>query len=214
MENAGGDAGDDSGGDSGAQVGAQVGTGSMAASALRLSLFGSVWLWDAGGCEIVIANRRARALLAILALEPDRQLTREQVSKRLWPGRFEAQARASLRQCLLDLKKLLEPLGALSLAVTRDRIGVLAQTDCTDLDELEQVLADGRHDDATRLLVRIGAKPLLGDCSFGEPFADWIASRRLQVEQRAQSLVKGALADLEQRVLYGGTPQAGPRADR
>jgi DNA-binding SARP family transcriptional activator len=67
----------------------------------RASLFGEFALIGPSGLPIVVANRRARALLAILSLEPDSPMTREDVTKLLWPGRFEAQARASLRQCLL-----------------------------------------------------------------------------------------------------------------
>ena len=166
-------------------------------SAMRLTLYGPVALWGADGVEVAIANRRARALLAILALEPDRPILREQVSKLLWAGRFEAQARASLRQCLLDLGKLLEPLGSRSLAVTRDRIGVLAPFGQTDLADLERALAHGHHDDAIRFLAAIGSKPLIGDCTFGEAFAEWLDGKRQQVGQRLQVLVRAALADLD-----------------
>ena len=86
------------------------------------SLFGEFKLKTADGTEIPISNRRAKALLAVLSLNGDEAIDREHLSKLLWPGRFESHARASLRQCLLDLGKLLEPLGSNILHVTRNNI--------------------------------------------------------------------------------------------
>ena len=62
------------------------------------SLFGCFQLWAADGSEIVISNRRARALLAMLCLARDEAIDRDFLSKLLWAGRFEAHAKASLRQ--------------------------------------------------------------------------------------------------------------------
>ena len=67
---------------------------------IHASVFGVFRLKDKNGQEITIANRRARAILAMLCMVPDEPLEREFISRLLWPGRFEAQAKASLRQCL------------------------------------------------------------------------------------------------------------------
>ena len=77
---------------------------------LRASLFGVFTLATSAGGAITISNRRARALLAMLCLAPGETLERDFVSKLLWPGRFQAQARASLRQCLLMIDKSLGPM--------------------------------------------------------------------------------------------------------
>lgn len=163
----------------------------------HISLFGPFELTGPDGPEIAIANRRARALLAILCLEPDRPMTREQISKLLWPGRFEAQARASLRQCLLELGKFLEPLGDPALTITRERIGLLSPILRTDLADLERALAN-QHDEATiQSLLSIGTKPLLDQFNFGDSFSEWIGSRREEIELRIQAAVKLALARLD-----------------
>ena len=167
--------------------------------ALRLSLFGPVQLHAPDDAEIVIANRRARALLAMLALEPDRPMMRERASELLWPGRFAAQARASLRQCLLDLGRLLAPVGSEAVVVTRDRLGLRAELWRTDLSDLESSLAAGDAAAATAALQAIGARPLLEDFSFGGAFETWIEACRLRTEQRLQATLKSALADLERR---------------
>ena len=163
----------------------------------HISLFGPFELTGPDGPEIAIANRRARALLAILCLEPDRPMTREQISKLLWPGRFEAQARASLRQCLLELGKLLEPLGDPALTVTRERIGLLSPILRTDLADLERALANQHDEAAIQSLLSIGTKPLLDQFNFGDSFSEWIDSRREEIELRIQAAVKLALARLD-----------------
>ena len=43
----------------------------------------------------------------MLCPAPDEPIGRDHLGKFLWLGRFEAQARASLRQCLLDFGKLI-----------------------------------------------------------------------------------------------------------
>jgi len=72
---------------------------------LRLTLFGRFALTDAGGTEIVLASRKARALLAYLALSPGLSRSREEIMALLWSNRGEAQARGSLRQVLTGLRK-------------------------------------------------------------------------------------------------------------
>ena len=59
------------------------------------SVFGVFRLKDKDGLEIIIPNRRARAVLAMLCLVPDEPLERDFVSCLLWPGRFKAQAKSA-----------------------------------------------------------------------------------------------------------------------
>ncbi len=103
---------------------------------VRAALFGDFALTAPGGSAIMLANRRARALMAMLCLAPENAIARDTLTRLLWPGRFEAQARASLRQCLLELGKTLEANGCAILSVSRERIGLVAgriQTDICDL---------------------------------------------------------------------------------
>ena len=79
------------------------------ATRLARGLCLAVWVFPAAGSdgsEVVISNRRARALLAMLCLAKGEAIDREFLSKLLWAGRFEAHAKASLRQCLLELGKV------------------------------------------------------------------------------------------------------------
>src|SRR3974390_3858197 len=51
--------------------------------------------------------RKARALMAYLAAQGGRPVSRERLSDLLWPYQGSEQARHSLRNCLLELRKAL-----------------------------------------------------------------------------------------------------------
>jgi len=165
---------------------------------LRASLFGSFQLRDRYSAEIFISNRRARALLAMLCLAPEQPFSRRYLSKLLWPGRFETQARASLRQCLLDLGKVLAPLEDDILAVTRNSVGLNEFSIQTDLADLEHALAKGQIATASELLITIGTKPILDQLHIAPAFEEWRTRQSQLVEQRLKTSVKNTLTALEE----------------
>ena len=161
------------------------------------TLFGRFQLWAADGSEIVISNRRARALLAMLCLANNEPIDRDFLSKLLWAGRFEAHAKASLRQCLLDLGKLLAPCGPDILVATRSSVALRDRALRTDLDALEQAFARADHAAATDQLGAIGSKPILDQMDFGDAFNQWLARRRSDAGNRLRAAVESGLAALE-----------------
>lgn len=168
----------------------------QAQSSCVASIFGRFHLSATDGREIVMANRRARALLAMLCLARGEVLDRDFLSRLLWPGRFEAHARASLRQCLLELGKLLAPIENGMLAVTRATVGIRSGAITTDLDRLELALANCDFADATAQLCAIGNKPILDQMELGDGFNQWLARQRADVEARLRGGVESALAAL------------------
>ena len=161
------------------------------------SLFGRFQLWAADGSEIVISNRRARALLAMLCLAENEAMDRDFLSKLLWPGRFEAHAKASLRQCLLELGKLLAPCGPDILLATRSNVALRPRSISTDLDALEQAFARADYAAATTQLATIGTKPILDQMDFGDAFNHWLARRSSDAEKRLSNAVEHGLGALE-----------------
>ncbi|WP_373476482.1 tetratricopeptide repeat protein [Sphingorhabdus sp.] len=133
----------------------------------------------------------------MLLLEPDESLERDHICKLLWTGRFEAQARASLRQCLLGLGKILDPLECDLLEISRSRISLNTASVRSDLDDLEKALADGKWAQATASLLDIGGKQLLDQLNFGEEFEAWLAERRQAIEQKLQTQISDALDKLK-----------------
>lgn len=164
---------------------------------LRVTLFGHFALYAPDGSEIALTIKRARALLAILCLEPGTARDRDQLCSLLWGGRFRAQARASLRQTLLGLKKQLSPLHADFLEVSRETVAVNPAAVRSDLAELEAELAEGTR--AGELLLAFGNKPLLDGFEFGDSFTRWRRSCRAQIEQRLKYAVEQALTNLRRR---------------
>lgn len=164
---------------------------------LRASLFGAFTVFTPDGTEIAISNRRARALLAMLCLSPGEALDRDYLSKLLWPGRFQAQARASLRQSLLGLDKILTPLAGKILDISHGRIAIDPMKIESDLSVLERALADGNTAEACRLFAIAGNRPILDQMDFGNPFRDWLNAQREHVESRLLIAVEHALEALE-----------------
>lgn len=150
----------------------------------RVHLFGEFQLFCPAGRPVPIANRRARAVLAMLCLESGRPIARDTITRLLWPGRFEAQAKASLRQCLLDLGKILDAHGCPILSVARERVGLVADSVASDLGDLEQGLAVGDLDLVSAMLHDIGIEPLVDQSQFGEAFAAWLDAHRGEAEHR------------------------------
>ena len=130
----------------------------------RATLAGAFRLYQPDGREILISSRRARALLAILCLSGGEPVERDTIRKLLWPGRYPAQGQASLRQCLLNLGRLLAPLGPDILIITRSSLALRAEAITVDL---QDVTAPDR--------------PLLTELDLGEPFCQWVAARRLEL---------------------------------
>ncbi|QTD57568.1 hypothetical protein [Parasphingorhabdus cellanae] len=128
---------------------------------------------------------------------PDEPVSRTYFSKLLWPDRFEAQAKASLRQCLHYLGKLLNPFQHNILSITRETIHLNRSALQSDLDALEDRLAFGEDDQAITMLDFIGSKQLLEQMQIGDGFDDWLEAQRETVEQRLKQAVKKALGKLE-----------------
>jgi TolB-like protein len=91
---------------------------------LRLTLFGGFSAAGADGIELAIKSKKARALLAYLALSPRKSRSREEIMALLWSDRGEEQARASLRQVLTGLRKDLGEEAVGDLIVTKDAVAL------------------------------------------------------------------------------------------
>src|SRR5690242_8557206 len=89
---------------------------------LRLNLLGEFEASDAAGRPIAIVAKKNRALLAALALAPGCTLRRHRIARLLWSDRDDAQARSSLRQALVALRKDLAVAGAKAFTFGDDQV--------------------------------------------------------------------------------------------
>src|SRR5215469_11887283 len=67
-------------------------------------------------CRLDKLPKKARALLAFLAAQNGEAVSRERLADLLWPYQGSEQARHSLRNCLLELRKALGPQAASHLS--------------------------------------------------------------------------------------------------
>jgi len=163
----------------------------------RLGLIGGFKLSTASGAPVEISNRRARALLAYVHLAPDRTAVRERLGGLLWSDRAEAQARASLRQCLFDLRDCLSNAGLDLLDVGRERIAVPIQRLNSDVAELERALAGEDPASIAALPGLMTGGGLLAGMELGGLFQDWLDQARAQFEQALAISVQSLLTRLE-----------------
>src|SRR5436189_1364231 len=73
---------------------------------LSISILGPLVI-ESGDYRLGKVPKKARALLAFLAAQADQPVTRERLADLLWPYQGSEQARHSLRNCLLELRKAL-----------------------------------------------------------------------------------------------------------
>src|SRR2546425_5861684 len=74
---------------------------------LSLTLLGGFQARLEPGSAVALPTRKAQALLAYLALPPGRAHPRDKLAPLLWGGIREESARASLRQALFSIRKVL-----------------------------------------------------------------------------------------------------------
>ncbi len=134
--------------------------------------------------------RKARALLAYLATQGARPVSRERLSDLLWPYQGSEQARHSLRNCLLELRK------AFGQDATRHLAAEFANCRLQDVDtdvaRFEQL---SRSKERSELLAaaELYRGEFLSDFVIdSEPFQEWLSSER----DRSLDLICGVLQRL------------------
>src|SRR3954447_22339878 len=108
---------------------------------LRVRLGGDLRL-EAGGVALrPPASRRARGVLAYLALNPGPH-ARAQLAARFWPDVLDESARTSLRAALTELRRALGPAAARVVA-TRDSVALDGDGLLVDARAFEAALGRG-----------------------------------------------------------------------
>jgi DNA-binding SARP family transcriptional activator/tetratricopeptide (TPR) repeat protein len=152
------------------------------AHVLEVRLAGGLGL-RADGAELAPpASKRARAVLAYLALNPGPQ-PRGRLAARFWPDVLDESARASLRVALTELRRALGP-AAGHLVATRDTVALDGPDLTVDARAFQQALGDG---DPLRALEACGAPILDG---FDDEWA--VEARDEHAQQLGEALEQAA----------------------
>lgn len=161
---------------------------------LRLSLLGGCDIVGPDGQAVSLASRKARAVLAVLALSDGMSLGRDRLCGLLWAEAAEEQARTSLRQCLKLIRQALGPAldpvlraDKLTLALERSRVAV-------DVAEVLDALALGRLDDPALLRPMLHESLLEGFDGLDSGFDAWLAVSRETLRRRVQAVLDAAMA--------------------
>ncbi|MGX5845202.1 BTAD domain-containing putative transcriptional regulator [Mesorhizobium sp. ArgA1] len=166
---------------------------------LRLTLLGRCMLSGKQQTQLRLSTRKSWALFALLAQCGVSGCTREQVSGSLWPLSGEEQARASLRQELAALRKLLKEVGCPDPFEARQGTLMLRhEVIAVDSRKLEDIALSGDTE-------RIRSIPQLyrGDFAAGlsirsAPFAAWLQAERQRLCDLAVSALETVLAHDEE----------------
>ena len=118
---------------------------------LRLRLLGELNIEVDGEPVEPPTSRRARAVLAWLALEPGLH-SRSRLAARFWPDVLDESARTSLRSALSALRRSLGERSERYLIAGRDEVGLAGEERVwTDVAEFERLVAEDRLEEALKL---------------------------------------------------------------
>jgi adenylate cyclase len=137
---------------------------------LRLKIYGRFRAADDLGNELPVKSRKARALLAFLALPPGKPRSREELMALLWSERGDEQARGSLRQALSGLRRDLGDGPATALTFFDDAVSLdpekIVVENASPGDELleglyinDPAFDEWLRDERLRLEEEVGAEP-------------------------------------------------------
>jgi DNA-binding SARP family transcriptional activator len=147
---------------------------------LTINLLGPFEAIASRGERLMVRSRRARALLACLAVEGGESWTRSRLATLLWSDRAEQQGRSSLRQELLQLRKSLGQ----TTAADWDNDGFLnlPKQVATDIGSLRGTLLAG---EAVRAAALWRGDLLQDTPKIRGAFADWLALSRARLRKLA-----------------------------
>ncbi len=152
---------------------------------LRIALIGAFRVLAPGGEDLTPRGRKARALLAILALTPTRRRSRPALQDKLWSDRGPAQGAASLRQTLTEIRQAFGDRYRDCLASDMRGIGLAQDRVTVDIDTA----------DLFELARMVELPQLLEDIDVAdEEFEDWLRQQRTAFEQRVMALRTAATA--------------------
>lgn len=144
--------------------------------------------------SVRLLNRKARAVLGYLALNPGLQETRERLVGLLWSESDEAHARASLRQTLRDIRQAFAAVGYDGLHT--DKLEVEFDKERLDVD-VWTVLAEAEAHRAHPALLderRIVDRLLDGLDDLDPEFRGWLLARRHSVQERLLRALEAGMA--------------------
>jgi DNA-binding SARP family transcriptional activator/tetratricopeptide (TPR) repeat protein len=151
---------------------------------LRLTLLGGFEARVDGGPPVAFARKKAQALLAYLALPPDRAQPRDKLAALLWGDLAPEAARHSLRQALLAIRQAL-PANMTPLVSEVDVISLTGDAVSTDVADFARFIASGDHDSLSAAADLYHGDLLAGIGAQSPPFEEWLLAERARLHELA-----------------------------
>ncbi|TIM05834.1 MAG: alpha/beta hydrolase, partial [Mesorhizobium sp.] len=146
----------------------------------------------AGGAAVPVFSRKARAMVAYLALQSGHSQSREKLAALLWGGNGEAQARMSLRQALSAVRKGMDASHGRTFLTDGDSITLHLDDLDFDVVRFEALAAGSGPEQLEQALVVYRGDLLDGFGLKEEPFEDWLRVER----ERLRAMAVAALDKL------------------
>ncbi|MCF6281281.1 MAG: AAA family ATPase [Candidatus Polarisedimenticolaceae bacterium] len=161
-------------------------------SVLKLISLGGFQVLSADEKPLSNMAKKAKALLVYLALNPEKNFSRERLASLLWEDSSESQARHSLRQTLAALRKLLPeqqfPLITDSASITF-KSGVIE----VDATEFERLISAGDQASLEAAVARYKGDFLEGFSTNASTFEDWMMGERSRLCESALEAMSALL---------------------
>jgi TolB-like protein len=161
-------------------------------AAARIRMLGTFLATAPDGVPLAFPTRKTEALLARLSRHPGERTSRARLAGLLWPDRPDAQGRASLRQALTALRRVLESAGAAGPSSGGDVVLLPADAVEVDVVLLERELAREAPDGER--IAALCRGPLLADFPpVEDAFDAWIDEERMDLSRRILARLRALL---------------------
>lgn len=146
---------------------------------LQVKLMGNLSLHDRAGVDRTPGGQKARGLVGLLAMTPDRMRTRRWIEQKLWSDRSPEQASSSLRQVLMELRGALGPCAT---ALQTDRQSITLSPLKTDVDT---------DPEGVRLALASGFELMQNVHVRDAAFVEWLKDQRSRMAGTAPMVQSG-----------------------
>ena len=156
----------------------------------ELRLLGEFRARDAAGQPVVVAARKNRGLLALLALAPSGSMARERLVGLLWSDRGTVQAQSSLRQALVALRKDLAPMGSPLLSANNERVSLDTTRVEIDAVTFQRLAASDDVEPLRRAAALYGGEFLADTYVSDRAFEEWVGLERRRLAEIASRVLE------------------------
>jgi TolB-like protein/DNA-binding SARP family transcriptional activator len=157
---------------------------------MRLRVLGGLDLTSAAGAPSQDVTRQRRLMLACLALAGDKGLSRTELCALFWPDRPSAQARNSLRQGLVAIRKVLsDSSGAMVLESDLETVKLFAKIEAIDVHTFRHGLQRNNCDELIRAANSYRGDVLAG-VDLSEDVEQFVTSHRRSLNDQAQAIAE------------------------